>query len=74
MEIFDAKTIVENYEDLANEIEDLTGTRDNHFETIMGFIEEYKKLKAAQCVHSSYSYFVTQYFRRCIHCGEREPE
>ena len=45
MQVLDAKTISENYEDLANEIEPLTGARDNHFETIIGFIAEYKKLK-----------------------------
>lgn len=43
-EEFDVKTVVENYEDLAKEIEPLTGAKDNHFETIMGFIESYKKL------------------------------
>lgn len=42
---FDAKTIAENYEDLAKEIEPITGSKDNHFETIMSFITEYKKLK-----------------------------
>lgn len=42
---FDIKTVAENYEDLAKEIEPLTGSKDNHFDTIMNFIEEYKRLK-----------------------------
>ena len=46
MEVLDAKTIAENYEDLANVLEPLTGMRDNHFDTIMNFIDEYKQLKA----------------------------
>ena len=44
-EEFDVKTVVENYEDLAREIESIAGAKDNHFETIMGFIQEYKELK-----------------------------
>ena len=40
------RTIKENYEDLADILEPLTGMRDNHFDTIMNFIDEYKKLKS----------------------------
>lgn len=70
-EEFDAKTVVENYEDLAKEIEPLTGAKDNHFETIMNFIKEYKELTNINCNH----YFVKfgdQKTRRCAKCDKLE--
>lgn len=70
-EEFDVKTVVENYEDLAKEIEPLTGAKDNHFDTIMNFIKEYKEIKKLDCDH----YFVTfgdQKIRRCAECDRLE--
>lgn len=70
---FDAKTIAENYEDLAKEIEPITGSKDNHFETIMNFVAEYKRLKGLDCVHH-YTKFGDHSIRRCHKCDKLEEK
>lgn len=70
-EEFDVKTVIENYEDLAREIEPITGTKDNHFETIMNFIKEYKELTHFNCDHN-FVKFGDQKIRRCSKCDELE--
>ncbi len=70
-EEFDFKTVIENYEDLASEIEPITGARDNHFDTIMSFIEKYKEVTHFNCEHMFIRYG-DQKVRRCHKCGKLE--
>lgn len=61
------KTIEENYEDLANELELFNGYRDEHFETIMEFINIIKpRFNPAHSFHA----FGTPAIYRCNYCGQ----
>lgn len=61
------RTIEDNYEDLANELELITGYRDEHFDTIMEFIHIIKpRVKPEHSFHG----FGTPVIHRCNWCGQ----